>query len=293
MIKTLGHDAATRGMLEPADVHASRRFFNRPIFFEDTVPSALAPAEEAPPRVSLDHDLKLRQLLDVAKQTQHAVMDAVTELGNERAALARERASAAKAKAKHDVVDASAGHRPADAQAAPGVEAAVEKAVKSSMARVLGFASTTGEPAWGTKATPVLVRFSSVTEMANVVADRIKEAANRHVWQWAALYLLCMAATGAVAMVAVQEIRAQQQDVLRAQSDLKDQKAAFAEEMARMQANVTYLAKEGGRIRLEQCGPQQRLCIEVSPDQGKGSNDFRGRWSDGTDQRTFVIPKGY
>jgi hypothetical protein len=73
----------------------------------------------------------------------------------------------------------------------------------------------------------------------------------------------------------------------------KRKKTTFSEEMARMQASVTFLEKKGGRIQLSKCGPEQRLCIEVTPDQGNGRNNFRGVWSDATHERSFVIPKGY
>jgi hypothetical protein len=129
--------------------------------------------------------------------------------------------------------------------------------------------------------------------MAHVVEERVQQAGTRYAWQWSALSLLGIVATIVVAAVGVQQLKSQQAEVQRQQTELQQQKAAFTDEMARMQASVTFLERKGGRIRLEKCGPEQRMCIEVAADQGNGRGNFKGAWSVSENQKSFVIPQGY
>lgn len=243
------------------------------------------------PNFAMEQEKKLRQLFELAEDNQLAVQDAIACLTAEREAFAKERAALTKATV--DSADVSNTLRRTATEAIPAIEAAAEKAIQSSMGHVLGLTADAAAPQWGKAANTVLERFGEVVRLAGVVEERVRRVGYRHAWQWTALCVLGVAATLAVATTGVQQIRAQQAELQRQQSELQAQKTAFSEEMARMQASVTFLEKRGGRIRLEKCGPEQRVCIEVTPDQGNGRNNFRGVWSDKSNERSFVIPKGY
>lgn len=70
---------------------------------------------------------------------------------------------------------------------------------------------------------------------------------------------------------------------------------ALRSEKAELEANIEDLRKRGGKIKLDRCGPTNRLCIEITPSQGtdKGQTDFQGSWVSNDGGRRFVIPKGY
>ena len=55
---------------------------------------------------------------------------------------------------------------------------------------------------------------------------------------------------------------------------------ADRQEVERLRSEKAQLAKRGGRIRLDRCGPANRLCVEITPGQGvgKGQADFQGSW---------------
>jgi hypothetical protein len=240
---------------------------------------------------TIEQDKQLRQLFELAEDNQLAVQDAIACLAAEREAFAKERTALLKSAVNS--AEVSDTLRRATAQAIPTIEAAAEKAIKTSMEKVLGFTSDAAAQVWGTAATPVLERFSSVVQMAHVVEERVQQAGTRYAWQWSALSLLGIVATIVVAAVGVQQLKSQQAEVQRQQTELQQQKAAFTDEMARMQASVTFLERKGGRIRLEKCGPEQRMCIEVAADQGNGRGNFKGAWSVSENQKSFVIPQGY
>ena len=276
---------------------------------------------------STDQDAKLRQLFELAEDNQLAVQDAIACLSAEREAMAKERIALAKASVNS--AEVSDTLRRATADAIPAIAAAADKAIQASMERALGNTNdaadtlrrtaTDAVPAieraadhaikdameralglthnaariWSGAATPVVERFSTVAQMAQDMELRIRRAGYRHAWQWTALTALGVVATVVVAVVGVQQLKSQQAEVQRQQADLQSQKAAFSEEMARMQASVTFLEKKGGRIHLDKCGPEGRLCFEVAADQGTGRSNFKGSWFDSTNQKSFVIPKGY
>jgi hypothetical protein len=66
-------------------------------------------------------------------------------------------------------------------------------------------------------------------------------------------------------------------------------------EKAQLEANIADLAKRGGRIKLDHCGPANRLCVEITPAQGEGQGqtDFQGSWVSNDNRHRYVIPRGY
>ena len=206
---------------------------------------------------TLHYERNLRQLLELAQDNQHAVQDAIACLTAEREALTKE--LLALLKSTLHSAEVSETVRRATAGAIPRLEAAAEKTLHT----------------------------------ATEVEARAKKAGYRYAWQWTALATLGVAAVVTVTFVGVKQLQAQEVEVQRQQVELLVQKQAFSQEMARMQATIAFLEKKGARIQLDKCGPEQRPCIEVATDQGRGRNRFRGPWSDIKNERTFVIPKGY
>jgi hypothetical protein len=231
-----------------------------------------------------EHDKQLRKLFELAEDNQLAVQDAIACLSAEREALAKERQVLAKASVNS--AEVSETLRRATADAIPAITQAADQSIREAMDRALGLTQDVANRIWNGTTAPVVERFGILAQMAQEMESRIRRVGDRHAWQWTALSALGVAATVVVAVVSVQQIKAQQ-------AELAAQRQAFSEEMARMQASVAFLEKKGGRIRLDKCGPEQRLCIEVATDQGNSRSSFRGPWADAKNERTFVIPRGY
>ena len=238
-----------------------------------------------------EHDKQLRKLFELAEDNQLAVQDAIACLSAEREALAKERQVLAKASVNS--AEVSETLRRATADAIPAITQAADQSIREAMDRALGLTHDVANRIWNGTTAPVLERVGTLAQMAQEMESRIRRVGDRHAWQWTALSALGVAATVVVAVVAMQQIKAQQAEVQRQQAELAAQRQAFSEEMARMQASVAFLEKKGGRIRLDKCGPEQRLCIEVAADQGNSRSSFRGPWADAKNERTFVIPRGY
>jgi hypothetical protein len=237
------------------------------------------------------HEKKLRELIELAEDNQLAVQDAIACLSAEREAFVRERTALVKSTVNS--AEVSDTLRRATAQAIPALEAAADKAIQSAVGKLMGLTADAAAPQWSEATNAVFERLGSAVQLAGAVEDRVKAAGRRLTWQGTALWAVGCAATVAVAATGVQQIRFQQVELQRQQAELQAQRTAFSEDLARMQASVTFLEKKGGRIRMSKCGPEQRLCIEVAPDQGHGRSNFRGVWSDDANERSYVIPRGY
>jgi hypothetical protein len=116
------------------------------------------------------------------------VQDAITALGFEREAFAKERASLLKTTVNS--AEVSDTLRRATAHAIPTIEAAAEKAIASAMEKALGFTGNAAAQVWGTAATPVLERFSRVVQTAQGVEERVRQISVRYAWQWAVMSVL-------------------------------------------------------------------------------------------------------
>jgi hypothetical protein len=237
------------------------------------------------------------EVSDTLRKATAEAIPAIAAAANKSIQASMERAlantNAASETFRRTASDASDSLHRTATEAVPAIERAADRAIKDSMERALGITQDAASRIWTGTAAPVVERFSTVTQMAVEMETRIRRAGYRHAWQWTALTALGVVATVVVAVVGVQQLKSQQAEVQRQQAELQAQKAAFSEEMARMQASVTFLEKKGGRIRLDKCGPEGRLCFEVASDQGNGRNNFKGSWFGGDNQKSFVIPKGY
>ena len=105
-------------------------------------------------------------------------------------------------------------------------------------------------------ADPVLQSFSELTGSINQAKNTLDESIRSFGWKW---ILMCVGiALGVVAFVAAvawSTIWYQRDQI----STLTQQKEALQTEVVELQANVSKLAKKGGRIKMTDCGG--RLCI--------------------------------
>ena len=227
-------------------------------------------------------DAQSKQLYDLmatAEQHQQAVKAAIQGLAEEQAALSQ--AAASMSGVVGDVKQATA-------EAVP----VIHEAVSASVAKSLASASDEAAKALSEAAKPILDSLSSVVRAADAIEGKLSRATASFGWKWIAL-AGGAAAGGIVAVVLIGwlSIWWQRHEV----QSLLDQKAALQGEVVELQANVATLEKKGGRIKLDKCGPESRLCIEITPNQGKGKSleDFHGSWTDQSEKRRFVIPMGY
>ena len=228
-----------------------------------------------------DSEKKIRDLLEMAEDNQQAVQDAIACFTAEREAFTKERLALAKVSANSAQMQDTFRHF--TSQAIPALETAVQDAVNTS---VLGVSAISTSNAIGSVAKPILERFSSIAEMADVLQEKVNAATQRFAWQWTTMLLLGLASTVLVGYVSLREIKSDR-------AVLAQEKAAFAAEVAQMQSTVLALERRGGRVRMDRCGPESRLCIEVSTDQGRGRETLKGAWYDNNKQTSYVIPRGY
>ena len=227
----------------------------------------------------MDVERQLYDLMSAAEDHKKAVEAALQGLTEEQAALSQAAAHMS------GVVVAV---KRAAAEAVP----VIQEAVGASVAKSLVGASDEAAKALSEATKPILDSLSNVVRAADGVENKLLRATASFGWKWIAL-AGGAAAGGIVAVVLIGwlSIWWQRHEV----QSLLDQKAALQGEVVELQANVATLEKKGGRIKLDKCGPESRLCIEITPNQGKDKNqvDFHGSWTDQSEKRRFVIPMGY
>lgn len=235
----------------------------------------------------MDAQQQLFGLMAVAEEHQKAVNAALERLAAERVALAQERAAVAQAAAS--VAGAAGEVRKAAAEALPAIQKAAGEAVGASVRQSLAGASEAAAKALSEASSPIVGQLSGVVKAASQAEGQLSGAVAAFGWRWAML-AASTAAGGIVALMLAAWLTVWWQRYQVEQ--LTEKRQALAEEVARLQATVSDLEKRGGRVTLATCGG--RLCIEASPNQGKGAENWAGAWwkmySTGV---PFVIPKGY
>lgn len=244
----------------------------------------------------MDAQQQLFGLMTVAEEHQKAVKAAIEALATEREAFAKGQAMLADRLAQQVVAvqEAAAGvsgvaHevRCAANDAIPGLRKAAGEAAAAAVGESLGGASKIAVEALSEAAKPMLADLAGVVGTAGEVENQLRNAGAWASWKVGA------ALGGGVlvlALVAWGSVWWQRHQV----EQLAAQKAVLQADVAELQANVTALEKKGGRIRLEKCGPDNRVCVEIARDQGGGSQvPYAGAWQSDDKQRQFVIPRGY
>lgn len=125
---------------------------------------------------------------------------------------------------------------------------------------------------------------STATEALEDAVVKVRDAGAWISWKFAMVFVL----TGAAAVLTNYAIG---RFTLPDRAEVE----ALRLEKAELEANITDLTKRGGRMKLERCGPENRLCVLITPKQGaaQGQNDFQGSWLSSDGRQRFVIPHGY
>lgn len=124
----------------------------------------------------------------------------------------------------------------------------------------------------------------TATEALNDAADKVRNAGAWISWKFALVFVLA-----GVAAVTTNYVIGRFTLPDRAEIE------ALRSEKSELEANIAELSKRGGRIKLERCGPDYRLCVRITPKQGisQGQTDFQGAWTSADANQRFVIPYGY
>ena len=218
---------------------------------------------------------KLFSLMAVAEEQQAAIETALKAMQEERQALA----------------EAALEVQYAISNAMPAIKRATQEAASSGVQSSLLGASEAAAEALKDTAKPLLKQMQGVVQAAGVAEKQLSSVTANFSRSFAIVAGSIAAGTiGAVLLSAFWLVEKQRVEV----NDLEKEKPALLADVQQLQANVKTLEAKGGRIKLDRCGPDNRLCVEIAHNQGKGVENFRGAWHDKSDDnRRFVIPKGY
>jgi cell division protein FtsB len=179
-------------------------------------------------------------------------------------------------------------------QSAAGVGATIEKATAAAVgpavkAALVG-ATETAKADLDAAVQPILSKLAEVNTVAGQAEGKLRDAVASFGWKWVAVAGGTATISIAAVLLAAWLTVGWQRDKLE---QLTTQRQALSDDIAQMRTNVAALQKRGGRIKLSTCGPNDRLCVEVAPDQGSGETDYKGSWNNPTSGMQFVIPRGY
>lgn len=229
-------------------------------------------------------------LLNVTEQQSQATEKLLLELKGQIAALGV--AAKVTQHAAASVGESAASVEQAAKNAGPALHKAAGDAVGLAVKNALAGASGTAVAAMEDASRPILVKLSNVAAAVGDAEERLNGVTASFGWKWAVIAggtLICTLGVFmafAWAMVGwhryeVERLNEQKIQLLGAVADLKDQ--------------VDILEKKGGKIKFNRCGSDNRLCVEITPSQGKDvtQTDFHGSWQSSDGKKRFVIPKGY
>jgi hypothetical protein len=202
----------------------------------------------------------LAGLFGVAEDQQKAAQEILGDLVRERAKLTA---------AIEAIKDASS-----DLQTTTG--SATSKAVTETLAKAPQAA---------------VAALNAATVALETAAGKVLSAGAWITWQFALVFILTGAAAVATNYVIGRFTLPDRAEVEVHRAELE----VLRSEKAELEANVAQLAKRGGRIKLSTCGPQNRLCVQITTKQGDApmQTEFHGSWMSGDGKTDFVIPHGY
>ncbi len=172
------------------------------------------------------------------------------------------------------------------------------KALAAAIDSIKGTAGTlqqtTGDAAARAVADSIGQAPKTAVAALNQAVGALDEAAGKVSGAGAWLTFKVAAAVAGVGLVLVLAMYGLGRFMLPGEAERKEVESLRVEK-AQLEANIADLAKRGGRIKLDRCGPANRLCVEITPAQGEGQGqaNFQGSWVSNDNRRQFVIPKGY
>jgi hypothetical protein len=190
------------------------------------------------------------------------------------------------------VEQSAAAVEQAATNAAPSLQNATREAVCSAMTDSFVDASKMAVAAFKDAFKPMLSTLTSLASTIGSAKTQLHGATASFGWKWALIASTTLASTLAVFMLSAWLAVAWQRHQVTL---LGEQKAELQSDITQLQAQADMLEKKGGRITLSHCGPDNRLCIQITPNQGKapGQTNFKGSWESHDREWGFVIPQGY
>ncbi len=135
---------------------------------------------------------------------------------------------------------------------------AVGGAVRDSLAEV----SQTASGALETAVKPILGKLSGLVRTASEAESNLNAATDSFGWKWVAV----ASVIGAGVIVTISVVAWGAIWYQRSQIE------SLAGQKTQLEAQVADLEKRGGRIKLEKCGDQSRLCVRVDKSRGYGKD---------------------
>lgn len=229
-------------------------------------------------------------LLNVTEQQSQATEKLLVELKGQIAALGV--AAKVTQHAAASVGDSAASVEQAAKNAGPVLQKAAGEAVGLAVKSALAGASGTAVAAMEDASRPILLRLSNVAAAVGDAEERLNGATASFGWKWAVIAGGTLICTLGVFMAFAWLIVAWQRYEVE---QLNEQKIQLRGTVADLQEQAEVLTQKGGKVKFNRCGPDNRLCIEITPSQGKDvtQTDFQGSWQSSDGKKRFVIPKGY
>jgi len=173
--------------------------------------------------------------------------------------------------------------------ASPAIQKAVGEAARKAVADSLSEAPKTSLEAFKAACQPVFTAMNEATEAVDDAKGQLRSAGAWFSWQVAVIAAGLVAVAGVLGWAGIAWERHQV-------AALQEQKAVLQQDVAELDAKVAALAKRGGRIQITSCTDSvgvERLCVQVSPNQGKGYEQYKAPFSNSTSGAQFVVPQGY
>lgn len=125
---------------------------------------------------------------------------------------------------------------------------------------------------------------NTATGALDEAADKVRNAGAWISWKFALVFALAGAAAVATSYTIGRFTLPDRAEI-----------EALRLEKAELEASIADLTKRGGKIKLSRCGPDNRLCVRITPKQGlaQGQINFQGSWISNDGVYQFVIPQGY
>lgn len=160
------------------------------------------------------------------------------------------------------------------------VSSGSKKAVESVLSASLDRVSTDAESAIVGAARPVIDDLRGMARAASEAEGKISAAVSAFGWRWGVL-VACATGGGILALLIAAWLAGTWQ--LKEVTELKKQHAAITREIERQKRTLENLGTAGGRVKLEFCGKEKRLCAAID----ESAPSFVGMGS------RFYILEGY
>jgi hypothetical protein len=203
---------------------------------------------------------KLFALMAIAEEHQAAAKSAIDVLVAEQAKFAQQRIAIAK-------IIRDLSH--ASETAAGAMERAAGASLQDAADKSVALVSHAVAEAFKRSLSPAVANLSAIVDSAAAAEHQIRNALAN--FSWRSMLLVCGVVFGVLLLiwfVSMVSITWQRYQI----DSLSQQRAALEAEISVLQAQSNDLAKRGGRAKLNVCGTESRLCVQVDKRWGFGKN---------------------